>query len=145
VVRVRDVPATFAAVLSGHIHRQQVLTTDRRGRPLDVPVLYAGSVERTAYAEMGEGKGYLLVDVEVQDGRPRVTWDARALYARPMVSVEVDVAGRSGEEVDRAVREIVAGMPEDAVLRVRVTGVRWARSISGCCELRTCADTRLRR
>src|SRR5690606_34292625 len=122
VVRVRDVPATFAAVLSGHIHRQQVLTTDRRGRPLDVPVLYAGSVERTAYAEMGEGKGYLLVDVEVQDGRPRVTWDARALYARPMVSVEVDVAGRSGEEVDRAVREIVAGMPEDAVLRVRVTG-----------------------
>lgn len=122
VVRLRDVPPEFAAVLSGHIHRQQVLTEDLRGRPVDVPVLYPGSVERTAYAEMGERKGYLLVDVEVQDGRPRVTWDARALYARPMVSVEVDVAGRSGEEVDRAVREIVAGMPEDAVLRVRVTG-----------------------
>src|SRR5690606_36292303 len=122
VVRLRDVPPEFAAVLSGHIHRQQVLTEDLRGRPVDVPVLYPGSVERTAYAEMGEEKGYFLVDVEVQDGRPRVTWDARALYARPMVSVEVDVAGRSGEEVDRAVREIVAGMPEDAVLRVRVTG-----------------------
>src|SRR5690606_35456248 len=42
VVRVRDVPDAFAAVLSGHIHRHQVLTADLRGRTLPAPVLYPG-------------------------------------------------------------------------------------------------------
>src|SRR5690606_26158892 len=83
VVRVRDVPAAFAAVLSGHIHRQQVLTTDLRGRPLDVPVLYPGSVERTAFAEMGERKGYLVMDVSPGGGGENVRWESRELYARP--------------------------------------------------------------
>lgn len=122
VVRVRDVPAAFAAVLSGHIHRQQVLTTDLRGRPLDVPVLYPGSVERTAYAEMGEGKGYLIVDVSAGGDVERVMWESRELYARPMMSVDVAVDGRDGDALDADVREIVRAAPADAVLRIRVTG-----------------------
>ncbi len=122
VIRVRDVPAAFSAVLSGHIHRQQVLTADLRGRALDVPVMYPGSVERTAYAEMGEGKGYLVVDVSAGDDGERVLWESRELYARPMMSVDVAVDGRSGEGLDAAVREVVRGAPADAVLRVRVTG-----------------------
>jgi hypothetical protein len=40
VVRLGDVPPAFAAVLSGHIHRPQVLSTDLGGRRLAGPVLY---------------------------------------------------------------------------------------------------------
>ncbi len=34
VVRAADVPVPFAAVLAGHVHRHQVLTSDLGGRPL---------------------------------------------------------------------------------------------------------------
>ena len=64
VVRHRDVPCEFAAVLSGHIHRQQVLTEDLRGRPLASPVLYPGSIERTSFSEADEPKGFMLVEFE---------------------------------------------------------------------------------
>src|SRR5690606_8450567 len=74
-IRVRDVPASFAAVLSGHIHRRQALTTDLRGQPLDVPVLYPGSVERTAFAEMGEPKGYMIVHVDAEGEGGRARWE----------------------------------------------------------------------
>ncbi|MEJ2502906.1 MAG: metallophosphoesterase, partial [Gemmatimonadota bacterium] len=47
VVRCRDLPAGMAAVLSGHIHRHQVLTRDPGGGALAAPVLYPGSAERT--------------------------------------------------------------------------------------------------
>ncbi len=63
VVRAADVPAPFAAILAGHIHRHQVLTVDLRGRPLPTPVLYPGSIERTSFAEREEEKGYVLLEV----------------------------------------------------------------------------------
>jgi DNA repair exonuclease SbcCD nuclease subunit len=124
VVRVRDVPASFAAVLSGHIHRRQALTTDLRGRPLDVPVLYPGSVERTSLAEIGETKGYMVVQVDADGngGRARTRWEFRELYARPMFAEDVAVSGLSSVALDDAVRAIVAAAPPDAVLRIRITG-----------------------
>src|SRR5512140_3049192 len=64
VVRGRDVPAGFAAVLSGHIHRAQVLARDLAGRPLASPVLFAGSTDRTSFAERNEPKGTFLLELE---------------------------------------------------------------------------------
>ena len=134
VVRVRDVPASFAVVLSGHIHRRQALTTDLRGRPLDVPVLYPGSVERTSLAEIGETKGYMIVHVDAAGDGGRARWQFRDLYARPMVAQDIAVSGldavsgsgglnpMSGSALDDAVRTIVAAVPADAVLRIRITG-----------------------
>ncbi|HSJ29841.1 MAG TPA: metallophosphoesterase [Longimicrobiales bacterium] len=122
VVRMRDVPASFAAVLSGHIHRRQALTTDLRGRPLDVPVLYPGSVERTSLAEIGETKGYMIVHVDPDGEVGRAHWEFRDLYARPMIAKDIAVAGLSGVALDGAVRAIVAAAPHDAVVRIRITG-----------------------
>lgn len=75
VVRGADVPAV-AAVLSGHVHRHQVLTRDLLGAPLAAPVLYAGSVERTSVAERGEAKGYLVLDF---DAGKLTRWQFEAL------------------------------------------------------------------
>ncbi|HEX6307527.1 MAG TPA: metallophosphoesterase [Longimicrobiales bacterium] len=122
VVRMRDVPASFAAVLSGHIHRHQALTMDLRRRALAVPVLYPGSVERTSLAEIGEPKGYLMVHVAAGGAGGRARWEFRPLYARPMLVHDVDVTGMSGRSLDGVVRVAVAGAPPDAVLRIRITG-----------------------
>jgi exonuclease SbcD len=47
----------FDAVLAGHFHRHQVISTD----PL---VAYAGSPYRTDFGEEHQAKGYLIVDVD---------------------------------------------------------------------------------
>ena len=63
VIAGRDIPRGFAAVLAGHIHRHQVLTTDLAGRALAAPVFYPGSIERTSSAERDETKGYVIVEI----------------------------------------------------------------------------------
>ena len=118
VIRINDIPAAFAAVLSGHIHRHQVLSADLRRRPVAVPVLYPGSIERTAFAEIGEDKGYMLVQLENQ----RTRWEFRPLPARPMFARQISLAGLSPAQLDEAVRAIVAAAPADAVLGIRCLG-----------------------
>lgn len=68
----RAIPAGFAAVLSGHIHRHQVLSKDLAGRPLAAPFFYPGSTARTSSAERNEPKGFLTIDLAPDDARGRV-------------------------------------------------------------------------
>lgn len=61
VVRMADIPQSFTAVLTGHIHRRQVLRTSfATGR---IPVVYPGSIERTSFAEEGEPKGFFEITI----------------------------------------------------------------------------------
>jgi DNA repair exonuclease SbcCD nuclease subunit len=114
VVRSADLPPGFAAVLSGHIHRHQVLRAP--GAP---PVVYAGSVERTSFAEADETKGAVLVELDRGGVR---SIDFRPLPARPMVVKHLSFAGldaaRAGERIEAA----VAGTPPDAVVQLRIEG-----------------------
>jgi len=125
VVRAADLPVPFAAVLAGHIHRHQVLTTDLRGRPLPAPVIYPGSIERTSFAEREEEKGYVVLDVEPSGGRGGVLreWTFHRLPARPMVIEEVQGDGVGGAGLRRLLADAASRAPADAVLRIRVHGV----------------------
>lgn len=118
VVRLQDVPSEFRAVLAGHIHRHQALTTDLRGRPLDAPVLYPGSIERTSIAEIDEPKGFMIAHVSESGAR----WEFRQLPARPMLRKELTVDGVGAHRLDAQIRAIIADAPPDAVLWLRVAG-----------------------
>lgn len=127
VVRADDLPRGLSAVLSGHIHRRQVLVRDLAGRALRAPVLYPGSVERTSLAEIDEPKGYMMVELDgdpADDGSrpPDLRWTFHPLPARPMRVRELDVEGRSGPAVEAALRAILRDVPANAVLRVRTVG-----------------------
>lgn len=115
------IPEGFAAVLSGHIHRHQVLTRDLGGEPLAAPVFYPGSVERTSAAERDETKGYLIVEFEPdrQTGGRVVDWEFHALPARPMVDLEIVEADPS--DPMGWLRSRFQVLDPDAVVRVRVT------------------------
>ena len=63
VIPGRAIPPGFAAVLSGHIHRHQLLTADARRRPFASPVFYPGSTTRTSGAERFESKGFLTMTI----------------------------------------------------------------------------------
>ena len=107
-------------MLSGHIHRHQVLRSDLRGRPLAAPVVYAGSVERTSFAERDEVKGFVTLALGA-GGRGGRLLDcdvppaARAADARPRS------AGRlAPSSLERSVRAAIAAAPPDVVLQLRV-------------------------
>lgn len=117
VVRHEDIPRAFTAVFSGHIHRHQVLTTDLARRPLATPVLYPGSLERTAFAEMDERKGFMIVRVS----REGVLWEFRELPARPMIRAQVACDGMSQSRLADAVRLIISQAPVDAVVSIGLT------------------------
>lgn len=57
VIPRRAIPKRFAAVLAGHIHRHQVLDAG-------APVFYPGATERTSFAESGEVKGCVTLEVD---------------------------------------------------------------------------------
>jgi DNA repair exonuclease SbcCD nuclease subunit len=124
VIRMSDVPAEFAAVLAGHIHRHQVLTVDLRGATAPVPVLYPGSIERTSFAERAEPKGYMMLQFEpaMGSGGTLVEWEFCDLPARPMIIADVDLDGIADAELRSHVGRAIEAVPEDAVLRLRVHG-----------------------
>jgi DNA repair exonuclease SbcCD nuclease subunit len=128
VIRCRDLPDSFAGVLSGHIHRHQVLRHDLRGRTLETPVLYPGSVERTAFAEKDEEKGFLLLDVGPEDagGRIRslefVPLPARPMLVRNLVPDDGAESTWTSGALLSSVEAAVAQAPREAVLRVKIEG-----------------------
>lgn len=76
----RAIPPGFAAVLSGHIHRHQVLSQDLGGRPLAAPFFYPGSTARTSSAERHEPKGYVTMELAPHRDRGRVaSWSFHEL------------------------------------------------------------------
>jgi len=117
VIRQRDLPKSFHAILAGHIHRHQVMQVGTDGdRPL--PVIYPGSIERTSFAEADETKGYCRLVFDPSSGGD---WALNRsefvpLPTRPMLTVDLTTqlapAGVAGFLADVA-REA----PPDAILR----------------------------
>jgi len=118
VVRASDLPRDVAVVLSGHVHRHQVLRRDLRGGPLPAPVVYAGSVERTSFAERDETKGFVIAAIAAGGVGGRLErLEFRPLPARPMRVHEL--RGRS-PGLEHEVRAVLAAAPADVVLQLRV-------------------------
>lgn len=143
VIRGRDIPATFAAVLSGHIHRHQILRHDLNGRTLSAPVLYPGSVERTAFAEREEQKGYVLAQFEPSDGGKGRLGGVQfvPLPARPMVSFILPEEWQSSGALAARLRGRLQQLDPDAVVRIQVQGAVSAETmrILGAASLRSLA------
>jgi len=118
VVRTADIPKGLTAVLSGHIHRAQVLTRDLNGRPLPAPVLYPGSVERTSFAEKDERKGYLTLALE-RSGR-LLGWRFHELPARPMVRMELGPRELERDNLEVRLRRSLDTLPADAIVQLKV-------------------------
>jgi exonuclease SbcD len=124
VVRGRDIPEGFAAVLSGHIHRAQMLTYDLARRPLTAPVIYPGSVERTSFVERDEEKSYVMlaVDLAAQDGGALLDVSFVPLPSRPMVNLVLDLEHLGGESPTEHLRRRLLILDPDAVVRVQLEG-----------------------
>jgi DNA repair exonuclease SbcCD nuclease subunit len=123
VIRGGDLPAGFAAVLSGHVHRGQRLARSPDGNPLSAPVFYPGSVERTSFAERQETKGYLILRIRPGAAGGHVEgYDFFPLPARPMFRITLEATGPGSAEPVTVLRRRLASLPADAMVRVQVIG-----------------------
>ena len=106
VIRTADLPEDVAVTLSGHIHRHQVLQP--AGRP---PVVYAGSSERTSFAEAPETKGFVILQL-TRSGL--ASFEFRPLPARPMVTRRVFFGDADAREVYARLTAAIESTPDDA-------------------------------
>lgn len=114
VIRARDLPGDIAVTLCGHVHRPQMLRPAGRS-----PVIYPGSTERTSFAEAPETKGVVTLELGAA-GVSRVRF--HRLPTRPMVSVDVHLAGLEPDAARHELAAAVASTPDDAVVQLRVSG-----------------------
>jgi DNA repair exonuclease SbcCD nuclease subunit len=122
VIPGRLIPRGFAAVLSGHIHRAQVLRRDLSGRRLATPVIYPGSTERTAFAERLEAKGCVHLTVKPGAGGGAVDrCGLRRLPARPMVCSGISTDALSSDEIRGRLRRLLSDLDPDSVVRIEVS------------------------
>ena len=140
VVRMGDLPRGYAACLAGHIHRAQVLAHDAWGFPLAVPVVYAGSVERTSFMERDEAKGYYLLSL-APDGEGGTLTQTRfvATTTRPMVQCDLATDGCDDIALKTRIWQTLAQLPRDSVVRLRLLGPLDADRRRACAVVRRLA------
>jgi DNA repair exonuclease SbcCD nuclease subunit len=137
VIRIRDIPEKFLAVLSGHIHRFQVLTKDLTGQSVVTPILYPGSIERTSFAEKDEPKGYLTIELKKNEasnteginhngitkaGQLSLSWEFVELPARPMVNLNIPVQGLGRDALKNLISRTLNDLDPDSVVKLRMEG-----------------------
>jgi exonuclease SbcD len=126
VVAGQDIPPGFVAVLSGHIHRAQILSHDLRYQSLAAPVIYPGSVERTSFAERLEEKGYVILSLKLTDSHS--SCDLKAAFiplpARPMVSLRIDPKTSDIEVLGYHLSSELKKLEPDSVVRVDFIGAK---------------------
>lgn len=125
VIRIADLPGDFAAALSGHIHRHQVLEFDLKGRTVPCRVFYPGSIERTSFAEKREDKGYLLMtfDGGQPAGKALRDWQFVTLPTRPMISLNLSLDNLSANNLKTWFAAEFGRLDPDAIVKIDVSGI----------------------
>ncbi|MDD2716884.1 MAG: metallophosphoesterase [Candidatus Wallbacteria bacterium] len=113
VIRACDLPDGYDCILAGHIHRSQVLAHQSGDRL--IPVIYAGSIERTSFAEKNEQKGFYLLELE-QEKLPSLKYEFSPLPAREMISLDLN----SSDPVDLKSRfkQMFESLPCRSIVRI---------------------------
>ena len=110
VVGREQFPEYLDLVLSGHIHRQQILRS--RG---GIPLIYSGSIERTSFAERLETKGFFILNLSNDD----ISWEFRPLPARSMHEWTLPSNVLDKQNLIREIHNYAETIPSDAIFRVR--------------------------
>jgi DNA repair exonuclease SbcCD nuclease subunit len=123
VIDIHTIPSAFTAALTGHMHRNQVVDRDLKGRRVATPVLYAGALERTSFAEKDERKGYMIIGVNTETVGNSLQWEFHELRTRPMVQFNFDADGMSKPDFLPWLKDRISKVPADSIVRIQVRGM----------------------
>lgn len=117
VIQKKDVPPEIDLVLCGHIHRNQELKAVSQGKT--IPILYSGSSERTAFAEMGEQKGFYHIRV-IAEPKPHFEWTFKNLPMRPMHQIVVKEASDTIQNINEYLVSQITQLKPGTLVRIKV-------------------------
>ena len=122
VISGKSIPGGLDAILSGHIHRAQVLTQDLSGRKLNAPVFYPGSIERTSFAERFEEKGCLILEINLLDQKKstRITHTFIPLPVRPMVNLHLNPEHAEDVYLNKYLEREFNQLDPDSIVRIHL-------------------------
>lgn len=112
VIPIHDLPENYDLILSGHIHRSQILWTGEK-----TPIIYPGSIERTAFAEKEETKGFYEINI---NDRKEIAYQFKELYARPMLDVILENYIYSPSSLKADIHDQIKDIPNDSILRFKM-------------------------
>lgn len=120
VIPRSSLPPDAVAVLSGHIHREQVLKSRSSNGIVTPPVIYPGSIERTSFAERDERKGFY--DIAFANGENGI-WkieklEFHQLPARPMVDLTLEQTLKP-DDVAEFIKEKSTSFDPNSIVRLR--------------------------
>ena len=117
----KDIPSSYSAILSGHIHRAQILTHGLDNNLLNSKVYYAGSIERTSFAERNEPKGYYLLSIKpTNSGGEVVRHKFVELPTRPMITCEINASKNSKNEIISKLLRLSKQWDKDSIIRINL-------------------------
>lgn len=112
VIPIDDLPVEYDLILSGHIHRNQVL---RSGN--NTPIIYPGSIERTAFAEKDEVKGFYEINF---DSKLKYSYKFIPLKARPMIDVHLNNEDYCQSTLQKDILHQISGIHPDSIIRFKM-------------------------
>ena len=115
VIAIDDLPDNFDLILSGHIHRAQVLYTRN-----NTPIIYPGSIERTSFAEKDEEKGFYEIEV---DSQGKCSFRFIVLNTRPMIDVLFDKETYTTSSLKSEIIHFVNKIHPDSIIRFRMKNI----------------------
>lgn len=110
VINIKNIPDSVDSVLSGHIHRHQILYTKS-----GTPIIYPGSIERTSFAEKDEIKGFCEL---ILNGNEIPLVNFIELDTRPMIDSNIDLDTSDSQEIYEYLKKLFISLHRDAIIRL---------------------------
>lgn len=112
VIPIHDLPLNYHLFLSGHIHRAQVLLARNK-----TAIIYPGSIERTAFAEKDEEKGFYEINV---DDKMECTYKFIKLNTRPMLDIFLEKECYTPSTLRDDILQQIKMFPIDSIIRFKM-------------------------
>lgn len=112
VIPIQTLPSNYHLFLSGHIHRSQILYS-----ACQTPIIYPGSIERTAFAEKDEDKGFY--EININEGR-EISYKFIELKTRPMIDILLDKNLYTSATLKEDILQQISEIPRDSILRFKL-------------------------
>lgn len=122
IIPGRMLPEQLDLIVSGHMHKAQVLQIQiSPAMQKTLPVLYAGAIERTSFAEREETKGFFLIDLNLTEEHIKtITWNFVQLPVRPMIVHQTDSLPEGPDAMPDWLDREIGGYPRDAILLIQI-------------------------
>jgi exonuclease SbcD len=112
VIPIKNIPTNYNLILSGHIHRAQILWATNK-----TPVIYPGSIERTSFAEKDEEKGFYEIEF---DEAGSLSYKFISLKTRPMIDIFLKKENYSTQGLKDDITTRISKVPINSVIRFKM-------------------------